>query len=64
MDNLLEFLSMGGYWFYVWSSYALTALLLIGIIVWSARRFRISRDTAFRRAHTQKRKHKVETNDA
>lgn len=29
MDTILNFLSMGGYGFYIWAAYAITGLLLI-----------------------------------
>ena len=33
MDGLREFLSMGGYAFYVWSSYGIAALVLLANLV-------------------------------
>lgn len=30
-----EFFHMGGYAVYVWSAYGMTALLLLGLIVWT-----------------------------
>ncbi len=33
MDALYEFLSMGGYAFYVWTSYAIAAVVLIANLV-------------------------------
>jgi heme exporter protein D len=33
---MAEFLHMGGYAFYVWTSFGLTALLLIGLLVWAS----------------------------
>jgi len=33
---MAEFLEMGGYAFYVWTSYGLTALLMIGVVIWAA----------------------------
>ena len=50
MGNFAEFLHMGGYAFFVWSSYALTAICLVGIVVWSAIQFRKTREQAFKRA--------------
>ncbi len=41
MSNALrEFFAMGGYGFFVWSSYGLTALLLVGNLVLALRRER------------------------
>jgi len=50
VDSIGEFLHMGGYAFFVWSSYALTALCLLGIVFWSAIQQRKTRDQAFKRA--------------
>ncbi len=33
MTNFNEFLHMGGYGFYVWTCYALTLLIFLGLIV-------------------------------
>lgn len=40
IHELREFLAMGGYGLFVWSSYGLTALLLIGNLVLALRRER------------------------
>ncbi|NND91413.1 MAG: heme exporter protein CcmD [Granulosicoccus sp.] len=53
---MIEFLSMGGYAFYVWSSYAIATLLLGGIVIWSARRYRSVRNDAINRARRYRRK--------
>lgn len=50
MASFTEFLHMGGYAFFVWSSYGFTALCLIGIVLWSAFNYRKTRDQAFKRA--------------
>ncbi len=31
-----EFFHMGGYAFYVWTSFGLTAILLVGLVVWAS----------------------------
>jgi len=49
-------LSMGGYAFYVWSSYAITTVLLVGIIVWSGKELKRSRKEAFRRAQQHRKR--------
>lgn len=38
MEDLRAFLAMGGYGFFVWSSYGLSALVLIGNVVLARRR--------------------------
>lgn len=38
--NLAEFFHMGGYAFYVWGSYAVTAALMVVEVVWLVRRRR------------------------
>lgn len=50
MSNVMEFLSMGGYAFYVWSSFGVTTIILLGVVIWSTRQFKQSRTAAFRRA--------------
>ena len=37
MESLSSFLNMGGYGGYVWPSYALTALVMVGVLVGSIR---------------------------
>jgi heme exporter protein D len=41
---MVEFLHMGGYAPYVWSSYGLGALFLVGMLLTSLRRLRTRRD--------------------
>ena len=50
MDSVTEFLHMGGYAFFVWSSYALTALCLAGVVLWSSVKYRKTREQSFKRA--------------
>jgi len=50
MSSIIEFLSMGGYAFYVWSSYGITTIILLSIVIWSARQLKQSKTDAFRRA--------------
>lgn len=50
MDELQEFFAMGGYAFYVWTSYAIAFLMLTGIVVWSQRTLRRTRTQTFKRA--------------
>lgn len=50
MASVVEFFEMGGYAFYVWSSYGLTSIFLAGVVFWSAQQFRKTREQAFRRA--------------
>lgn len=50
MNPITEFFAMGGYAFYVWTSFGVTACLLGGIAVWSAREFAAVRRRTFARA--------------
>ncbi|MBX2879078.1 MAG: heme exporter protein CcmD [Granulosicoccus sp.] len=50
MDSVLSFFHMGGYAFYVWSAYALSAFCLVGIVLWSARQYRKAHQQAVRRS--------------
>lgn len=55
MAELMEFLNMGGYAFFVWSSYAITAVLLGGVMIWSIRENkRVSRETIRRAQHNRR----------
>ena len=56
--SLEGFLAMGGYGFYVWGSYGITALLLAAEVLWLrsrrrtiARRLGLMRQLSARRAH-------------
>lgn len=49
MDDLRAFLAMGGYGFFVWTSYGLSAIVLIGNAVLALRReSRLLREIAAR----------------
>ena len=50
MDALAEFIAMGGYAVYVWSSFGVAALLLGGIALWSAAEAKRVRRSTFARA--------------
>ena len=50
MDSFAEFLHMGGYAFYVWSSYGLAVVCLAGVVLWTSYKFRKARDQSFKRA--------------
>ncbi len=50
MDAFMDFLAMGGYAAYVWSSFGATALLLGGVVLWSAAEARRVRRSTFARA--------------
>jgi heme exporter protein D len=39
-----DWLAMGGYGAYVWGSYAVSLVVLLGLLVWSWRRLRAGRD--------------------
>ena len=49
MTGFTEFLAMGGYAFYVWTSYAVASVLLLGIAVWSRNELKRARTQAFNR---------------
>ena len=53
MSDLAEFFHMGGYAAYVWSSYALTLLVIGGIVWWSARELRTTREETLKRARVR-----------
>lgn len=61
-----EFFSMGGYGAYVWPSYGLSAVLLVGLLVASVRSLK-STEAEFQRLKAatapQKQKQKTETSD-
>ena len=44
MDSLASFLQMGGYAVYVWTSYAVTAAVLAGLLVATLRTLRARAD--------------------
>ena len=46
MDSLAAFLQMGGYAVYVWTSYAVSAAVLIGLLVATLRSLRTHERTA------------------
>jgi heme exporter protein CcmD len=50
MSDVMAFLSMGGYAFYVWSSFGITTLILLAVVLWSAKDLKQSIVAAFRRA--------------
>ena len=53
MSELAEFLHMGGYAAYVWSSYAFTLVVIGGILWWSARELRATREATLKRARVR-----------
>lgn len=56
MNSLSEFLAMGGYAFYVWSSFAAAFLLVGGIIIWSRYELIVTRRRVFARAQQASKK--------
>lgn len=52
-DSFSDFLDMGGYAFFVWSSYGLTAICLIGVVTWSYFQHKKTREQSFKRALQQ-----------
>jgi len=53
---MVDFLNMGGYAFYVWTSYSFALILLGGVVLWSAQQSRKVRVSAIRKAQQRKRK--------
>ena len=43
MQNLWDFLSMGGYGAYVWPAYGITGLILGAVAAWAGARYRAQR---------------------
>ena len=52
---MAEFFHMGGYAFYVWTSFGLTALLLAGLVVWASLTHKRERARISRRLRREKR---------
>ena len=53
---MAEFLNMGGYAFYVWTSYFFALILLGGVALWSSVQSRKVRLSAIRKAQQRRRK--------
>lgn len=53
-DSVSEFVAMGGHGFFVWSAYAISALLIIGNIVLAARQQRQVRGEIQRRLRRER----------
>ena len=43
MQIIFDFLSMGGYWAFVWSAYGVAAFILAGLMYLSLRNWRITK---------------------
>ena len=43
MQIIFDFLSMGGYWAFVWSAYGVAAFILAGLLYLSLRNWRITK---------------------
>jgi heme exporter protein D len=57
-SNWQEFLAMGGYGFYVWASFGLTALVLVAIMLAPVQRHRaLQRDLARQARRTGRENH-------
>jgi len=56
MDKLAEFFRMGGYALYVWPAFTITAVVLGGIVIWSARELKQVRIETYRKARTAPRR--------
>ncbi|MFK7891733.1 MAG: heme exporter protein CcmD [Granulosicoccus sp.] len=58
MSSLSEFLHMGGYAFYVWSSYGLTVICLAAVFLWSSAQHRKALEQAIRRGRKSEARRK------
>ena len=56
MDAIGEFLAMGGYAAYVWPAYAVSAVALGGVVLWSLHEHRRVREETLRRARQPRRR--------
>lgn len=56
MGELAEFFRMGGYALYVWPAFGITALVLGGIVIWSARELKQVRIETYGKARTARRR--------
>ena len=61
---MTEWWAMNGYGPYVWGAYAVTACVLIGLLVWSWRGFRASRALLARLAQAAPGRHAMAGNEA
>ena len=52
---MAEFFHMGGYAFYVWTSFGLAAVLLIGLVIWASMNHRRELTRISRRLRREKR---------
>lgn len=61
MTGAAEFFHMGGYAFYIWSSYAVTALVLVGLFVWSRLGLRSAEKREAQLGRRERRRSRQET---
>jgi heme exporter protein D len=60
--NLDDFIAMGGYGFYVWGSYLVTAVIIIGeVLMLRARRRAVENTRAAQRSLSEQVKHETTT---
>jgi heme exporter protein D len=60
--NLDDFIAMGGYGFYVWGSYLVTAVIIVGeVLMLSARRRAVENTRAAQRSLSEQVKHETPT---
>ena len=65
MQNISEFILMGGYGGFVWSAYGAAALILIGLLVMSRKDLRARQaEVAMLEAASPRRRHQAEKADA
>ena len=58
MDRIETYLAMGGYWAYVWSALAVTAVVMVGQVVTTLRTLR-RREAALAELEARRRRHRA-----
>ena len=58
MDRIETYLAMGGYWAYVWSALAVTAVVMAGQVVTTLRTLR-RREAALAELEARRRRHRA-----
>jgi len=61
MSDLSTFFHMGGYAGYVWSAYGITFVILIVIVLWSARQLKTTKQRSLRRAKAHRKQRRYAT---
>jgi len=58
MDRIETYLALGGYWAYVWSALAVTAVVMVGQVVTTLRTLR-RREAALAELEARRRRHRA-----